>query len=91
MAKSRARADACVCVVLSLQAEGKQWFEAKVLKVEKRGGLIYFYLHYQVSRHDTAAQRHTHRRRTTHLLLPTDVSVVLSLSCSLVCVPPGLD
>ena len=28
-------------------AEGKQWFEAKVLKVEKRGDLIYYYLHYQ--------------------------------------------
>lgn len=28
-------------------AEGKQWFEAKVLKVEKRQDLIYYYLHYQ--------------------------------------------
>lgn len=28
-------------------AEGKQWFEAKVLKVEKRADLIYYYLHYQ--------------------------------------------
>lgn len=28
-------------------AEGKQWFEAKVLKVEKRQELIYYYLHYQ--------------------------------------------
>lgn len=28
-------------------AEGKQWFEAKVLKVEKRANLIYYYLHYQ--------------------------------------------
>jgi len=27
-------------------AEGKQWFEAKVLKVEKRQGRIYYYLHY---------------------------------------------
>lgn len=28
-------------------ADGKQWFEAKVLKVEKRANLIYYYLHYQ--------------------------------------------
>lgn len=28
-------------------AEGKQWFEAKVLKIEKRAGLIYYFLHYQ--------------------------------------------
>jgi mortality factor 4-like protein 1 len=28
-------------------AEGKQWFEARVLKVEKRQDLIYYYLHYQ--------------------------------------------
>lgn len=28
-------------------ADGAQWFEAKVLKVDRRNGLIYYYLHYQ--------------------------------------------
>jgi len=30
----------------SCARRGKQWFEAKVLKVEKRQGKIYYYLHY---------------------------------------------
>lgn len=34
-------------LIFANYAEGKQWFEAKVLKVEKRGGNIYYYLHYQ--------------------------------------------
>lgn len=48
-------------LIFANYAEGKQWFEAKVLKVEKRGGQIYYYLHYQGQQHTT----HKHERMTT--------------------------
>jgi hypothetical protein len=57
----------------SCARRGKQWFEAKVLKVEKRQGKIYYYLHYN-GQPDTALLS-----TLTSSCFPCDCNLVPSL------------